>query len=95
MKNLELELELELEPEAELEPEPKPELKHIKHSLKSREEFLNKIVNEEIIINEEMFRNYFNYQNPSSLTKDLFKADISKNNEVKYLIINELIKLME
>ena len=38
---------------------------------------------------------YFQYQNPSSLAKDLFKADKSKNNKIRYMIINELIKLME
>ena len=60
-----------------------------------REEFLNEIVNEEKNVNEEILRNYFEYQNPSSSVKDLFKADKNKNVETKYLIINELIKLME
>ena len=45
--------------------------------------FLNKIVNEEKNINEEIFRNYFKYQNPSSLGKDLFIKS------------NKLIKSME
>ena len=31
----------------------------------------------------------------SSLVKDLFKAGKNKKNEIKYLIINVLIKLME
>ena len=60
-----------------------------KFSWKSREEFLNEIVNEEI------FSNYFRYQNPSYLVKGLFKADKRKNDNIKYLTINEFIKLME
>ena len=35
------------------------------------------------------------YQTPSYLVKDLFKADENKNEEIKYLIIKELIKSME
>ena len=46
-------------------------------------------------VNEEMFRNYFKYQNPSSLVKDLFKADKNKNDKFKYLIINELNKSVD
>ena len=57
--------------------------------------FLNENVNEEKNINEEIFRNYFKYQNPSSLVKDLFKAEKNKRDKIKYLIINEFIKLME
>ena len=33
--------------------------------------------------NEKIFRNYFENQNPSSLVKDLFKADKNKNNTIK------------
>ena len=46
-------------------------------------------------MNEEVFRNYFKYQDPPSSVKDLFKAGKSKNDKIKYLIINELIKLIE
>ena len=60
----------------------------LKCLLKLRAEFLNEIVNEEKNTNEEIFRNYFKYQNPSSLVKDLFKADKNKNDKTKYLIIN-------
>ena len=45
--------------------------------------------------NEEKFRNYFKYQNSSSLVKDFFKAGKNKSDKIKYMIINELIKLME
>ena len=46
-------------------------------------------------VKEEKFRNYFKYQSPSSLVKDLFKANKNKNNKIKYMIINELTKLMK
>ena len=46
-------------------------------------------------INEKIFRNYFKYHNPSSLVKDLFKADKNKNDKIEYLVINELVQLME
>ena len=46
-------------------------------------------------INEEIFRNYFKYQIPSFLVKDLLKADKNKNDKIEYLIIRELIKFME
>ena len=60
-----------------------------------REEFLNEIVHEEKYINEETFRIYFRYLKRSFLEKKLSKADKDKNDKIKYLIINELIKLME
>ena len=46
-------------------------------------------------LNQEIFRNYFKYQPLSSSAKDLFKADKNNNNKIKYMITNELIKLME
>ena len=66
--------------------------KYRKLSLKLREEFLNEIVHEEKYINEETFRIYFRYQKRSFLEKKLSKADKDKNDKIKYLIINELIK---
>ena len=59
------------------------------------EEFLNEIVNEWKNIYEETFRNYFKYQDPSFLVKYLFKTDKTKNDKIKYMIINELTKSME
>ena len=53
---------------------------------------MNKIVHEEI---REIFRNYLKYINSSSLLKDSFKAKKNKNENIKYMIINKLIKLME
>ena len=58
------------------------------------EECFNEIVYEKNT-NEEKFRNYFKYQNSSSLVKDFFKAGKNKSDKIKYMIINELIKLME
>ena len=78
---------MELEPKPEAKSYPKPDLKHKKSLLKSREEFLNETGRK--------FRNYFKYQTLSSLIKDLFKAEKNKNEEIKYLIINGLIKLIE
>ena len=50
----------------------------LKCSLKLRAEFLNEIVNEEKNTNEEIFRNYFKYQNPSSLVKIYLKLTKTK-----------------
>ena len=70
------ELELALKQDLDLKQKPK----YRKLSLKSREQFSNEIVNEEKNINEEIFRNYFKYQDPSFLVKDLFEKDKNKNN---------------
>ena len=48
-------------------------------SLKLREEFLNKIKNEEKNINEQIFREYFNYQSQSFLVKDLHEGNQNEN----------------
>ena len=37
-------------------------------------------------INEEIFRNSFKYQSPSSIVKDLFKADKNKNDKLNIWI---------
>ena len=84
-------METKLEPESESEAKPK----YRKFSLKSCEELLNKIANEEKNKNEELLINNFKYQNPSSLLKDLIKADKNKKYKIKYLIINKLIKLVK
>ena len=92
---------MELEPDRKLEPEPKPEskpvptLKHRKHLLKSREEFLNEFTNAEKNIKKKIFRNYFKYENSSSLVKYLFQVAQNKNVAIEQIIINESIKLME
>ena len=51
-----------------------------------REKFLNEIKNEEKNINEQIFREYFNYQSPSLLVKDSYEENRNKNDIiVKYL----------
>ena len=55
--------------------------------------FINEIINDEKGISCEIFNEYFGYQNPSLLAKDLFKTDQSKNKQtVKQTLdsINEL-----
>ena len=55
-------------------------------SLKLREEFLNKIENEEKNVNEQIFKEYFGYESPSFLVKDLYENNKNKNDMiVKYL----------
>ena len=51
-----------------------------------RKEFLNEIKHKEKKINEQIFREYFNYQSSLFLIKDLHKANQTKNDIiVKYL----------
>ena len=50
-----------------------------KSALKFPEDFVNEIVNNEKDINDETFRKYFDYQNPSVLSRDLIKSMEVKN----------------
>ena len=50
-----------------------------KSALKFPEDFVNEIVNNEKDINDETFRKYFDYQNPSVLSRDLLKSMEVKN----------------
>ena len=51
-----------------------------------REEFSNKIKNEEKNFNEQIFKEYFGYQSPSFLEKDLYESNQNKNDGIiKYL----------
>ena len=85
------------EREVATEPEVATELTKAKTkcriSLKLSENFLYKIKNEEKIINEHIFRDYFLYQTSLYLTKHLYDSDEIKNNEIIENIINALIKL--
>ena len=58
---------------------------------------LNKlIIDEETDINEELFKNFFLFQMPSALLKDLYKTnDKEKNNELVNLINSGLKDLKE
>ena len=61
-------------------------------SLKLREEFLNKIKNEEIKKNEQIFKKFF-CQTPSLLAKKLCDSDETKNDDIIKHIKNRLTEL--
>ena len=50
------------------------------------EEFLNKIKNEEENINKQICKEYFGYESPSFLVRDLYESNQNKNDMIiKYL----------
>ena len=57
------------------------------------EEFLNEIKNEEKNINEQIFREYFNYQSPPFLVKDLYEDNQKKNDRIVKYLSESLINL--
>ena len=50
--------------------------------MKLREKILNESKNEEKHINNRIFKEYFYYQDPSSLTKDLYEDNQIKNDRI-------------
>ena len=54
---------------------------------------MNEIIADEKDTNDEIFRKYFKYQNPSFLAKDLIRAQQVKNEQVVNNINDELIHL--
>ena len=58
------------------------------------EEFLNKIKNDERNINKQIFNEFFNYQNPSFLVKDLYEDIQNKNDKVVKNINESLINII-
>ena len=56
-------------------------------------EFRNEIIADEEDINNEIFLNYFKYQNPSSLVKDVIRANQNKNEKLVNNINNGLTDL--
>ena len=56
-----------------------------KSTLKLQQEFMNEIIANENNMIEEIFGNYFKYQNPSFLAKNLIRATKAKNEK---LVIN-------
>ena len=50
--------------------------------LKAKDSFINEIINDEKGINNEILNEYFGYQNPSFLAKDLTKTDRSKYKQI-------------
>ena len=70
--------------------EPTPKLapestKHKKSKLKLQKEFINEIITDEKVINDQIFQNYFKYENQLLLVKDLIRAKQDKNEK---LVIN-------
>ena len=79
--------------------EPTPELatertKHKKSKLKLKQEIMNEIIANKKDINDEIFWNYFKYQNPSFLAKDLIRATQAKNEQLVNNVNDGLIDLM-
>ena len=55
------------------------------------QEFINKIITDEKGINNEIFLDYFKYQNPSLLVKELISTKQNKNEKIVNNINNGLI----
>ena len=58
--------------------------KHKKSKLKLQLEFINEIISNEKAINDddEIFRNYFTYQNPSFLVRGFLRSTQAKNEQL-------------
>ena len=67
--------------------------KHKKSKLKLQQNFINEIIADEKDINNGIFSNYFKYQKPSFLVKDLINAKQNKNEKLVNNINNGLIDL--
>ena len=81
---------------AEEEPEPVPSKAKTKRKnspLELREEFINKIENEEKNINEQIFKEYFYDHIPLFLAKELYSNNQTINDEIVKNINGALIKL--
>ena len=55
--------------------------------------FTNRIVNDEKNINAEIFNEYFKYQNPSILIKDIYNANQTRNEQIVNQVNDALIDL--
>ena len=84
MKNLDKIPTREATPEVATEPTKatKAKTKRKISSLKLRENFLIETKNEEKIINKQTFNEYFEYQPPSVLVKDLYEDNQNKNDMI-------------
>ena len=90
ISNKELGKILTCETTLELAPEP---TKHNKSKLKLQQEFMNEIIADEKHINDQIFWNCFNYQNPLFLTDSFIRAKQTKNEKLVNKINDELIEL--
>ena len=77
-------------PTSELATEP---TKHKKYILKVQQEFMIEIIADEKDIDDEIFWNYFRYQNPSFLAKDLIRVKQDKNEQLVNNISDRMIDL--
>ena len=59
--------------------------------LKLRENFVHKIVNLKIDINNEIIREYLEYHNQSFLAKNLLKTNQTKNKQIRNEVNDPLI----
>ena len=84
--------EPDAEPTPEVAKEPTP-TKHKKSKLKLQQESMNIIIADEKDKNVGIFLNYFKYQNPSSLVKDLISAKNNNDEKLVNSINNGLIGL--
>ena len=60
---------------------------------KSSKNFVNEIRGKEKYANNEIFKEYFGYQNPSFIAKDLLKANQAKNNQKEIKALYSVNKL--
>ena len=67
--------------------------KYKKPKLRLQQECMNKIIADEKDINNEIFLNYFNPQNPLFLVKDLISAKSDQNEKIVNSINDGLIHL--
>ena len=67
--------------------------KNNKSKLKLQQKFINKTITNKKDINNEIFWDYFKYQNPSFLAKDLIRATQAKNEQTVNNINDRLIVL--
>ena len=67
--------------------------KYKKPRLKLQQEFINEVIADKKDKNEKIFWNYFKYQNPLFLAKDLLRAKKAKNEQLENNINDGLIDL--
>ena len=59
----------------------------------NEDSFIGEIINQEKVISSEIFNEYFGYQNPSFLAKDLIKNDQSKNKQIVKQTVDSINEL--
>ena len=67
--------------------------RRLKSRLKLQQEFINEVIADKKDKNEKIFWNYFKYQNPLFLAKDLLRAKKAKNEQLENNINDGLIDL--